>query len=147
VTAATFTPAQRELVRLVLNRLIPAEAGFPAAGDLGIADHLEAIAATAPAARRGLLEALGEIERAGGRGGGFAALPGEAQDAALRDVEGRHRELFEALVLHTYSGYYSHPEVVRLLGVTEPPQPRGYLLEPFDPALTAAVGKRPPLYR
>lgn len=147
MTAATFTPAQRELVRLVLNRLIPAEGGFPAAGDLGVADHLEAIAATAPAARRALLEVLGAIERAAGPGGGLAALADEAQDAALRDAERRHPGLFEALVLHTYNGYYSHPEVVRLLGVAEPPQPRGYLLEPFDTALTGAVGKRPPFYR
>jgi hypothetical protein len=147
VTTVIFTPVQRELVRLVLNRLIPSSGSFPAAGDLGVADHLDGIAEASPTSRRALLEGFGQIERAAGHGDGFAALSPEAQDAVLTDVERRHPAFFEALVLHAYHGYYSHPAVVRLLGIAGPPQPRGYALEPFDPALVEGVGKRRPLYR
>jgi hypothetical protein len=51
-------------------------------------------------------------------------------------------------VQHTYSGYYSHPTVIRLLGLeARPPQPRGYHLEPLDFTLLDNVKQRGSLYR
>lgn len=147
MTAQVFTPSQAELLRLVLNRLVPASGAFPAAGDLGLVEHLDRAAGTAPSSRRLLLEGLRHIEMLGGHGGGFAALPDETQDAVLRDVEKGRPAAFEALLQQTYSAYYSHPAVVQLLGVEGPPQPRGYPLEPFDLGLTENVRRRPPTYR
>ncbi len=149
MTAEVFTPPQRELLRLVLNRLVPAGRNFPAAGDLGIVDHLDRVTGTSPGARRMLLEGLRQIEMASERPrqGGFATLAVEEQDVVLHDVEHQLPEFFEALVLHTYCGYYSHPTVIRLLGYEGPPQPRGHTLEPFDAGLTEDVRTRGPIHR
>jgi hypothetical protein len=142
-----FTPSQAVLLRLVLNRLVPAGGGFPAAGDLGIVEHLDQAGGAAPGSRRLLLEGLRRIEILAGQSGGFATLPGEKQDAVLRDVENRHPAAFEALLQQTYCAYYSHPTVVRLLGVEGPPQPRGFPLEPFDSGLIENIRRRSPIYR
>ena len=142
-----FTPSHAVLLRLVLNRLVPADGVFPAAGDLGLVEHLDRAGGAAPGSRRLLLEGLRRIEILAGQSGGFATLPGEKQDAVLRDVEKRHPAAFETLLQQTYSAYYSHPTVVRLLGVEGPPQPRGFSLEAFDSGLTENVRRRPPSYR
>lgn len=147
MTAQVFTPSQAALLRLVLNRFVPAGGVFPAAGDLGLVEHLDRAGGAAPATRRLLLEGLRQIESLGGQSGGFGTLPEEEQDAVLRDVETRHPAAFEALLQQTYSAYYSHPTVVQLLGVEGPPQPRGFALEPFDSGLTDTVQRRPPIYR
>jgi Gluconate 2-dehydrogenase subunit 3 len=147
VTAQVFTSSQAALLRLVLNRLVPASGAFPAAGDLGLVEHLDRAAGAIPGSRRLLLEGLRQIEMLGGRWGGFAALHGEEQDAVLREVEKGHPRPFEALLEQTYSAYYSHPMVVQLLGVEGPPQPLGFPLEPFDSGLTENVRRRAPIYR
>jgi hypothetical protein len=145
----TFTPAERELLRRVLDRLIPAGGGFPAAGELGIGAHLEQVAAATAGARRRFVEGLRQIAMAGERDhpDGFAALAGDEQDAVLRRIEGEQPAFFEALVNQTYSGYYSHPTVLRLLGMDGPPQPRGHRVEPLGPGLTDRVRQSPFTYR
>lgn len=149
MTTRVLTPSQAELLRLVLNRLVPASGPFPPAGDLGLVAHLDRVAGAAPDARRILLEGLQRIEMLAGRGrpGGFATLPGDEQDAVLHDVEHQHPAPFEALLQHTFSAYYSHPTVVQLLGVEGPPQPRGHPVEAFDAGLTENVRRRRPVYR
>ena len=48
----------------------------------------------------------------------------------------------------TYSGYYSNPAVIRLLGLeARPPQPRDYVLEPLDISLLEPVKQRQLIYR
>jgi Gluconate 2-dehydrogenase subunit 3 len=149
VTPRILTSSERALLRFVLNRLVPAAGPFPAAGDLGVVEYFDRAAGSSPSERRVLLEGLRQIEMLGERRprGGFAALAGQEQDAVLRDVERRHPELFEAILQHTYNAYYSHPTVIRLLGIDGPPQPRGYPLPPFDNDLTENVRRRGPIYR
>jgi len=139
--AETFTPAERELLRLVLDRLVPAEGGFPAAGDLGIGAYLEQVAGATPAARRLFVEGLRQIAMAGERArpDGFAALTGDEQDAVLQRLEREQPAFFEALVRQAYSGYYSHAAVLGLLGEDAPPQPRGHRADPFQLALVEGV--------
>jgi hypothetical protein len=145
----TFTPTERELLRLVLNRLVPADRGFPAAGDLGIDSYLEHVASATPAARRLFVEGLRHIAMAGERyqSDGFAALTGDQQDSVLQRLEREQSGFFEILVRQTYSGYYSHTTVLRLLGVDGPPQPRGYHVDPFEPGLTGKVRRSAFTYR
>jgi gluconate 2-dehydrogenase subunit 3-like protein len=144
-----FTGAERALLTLVLDRLVPADGAFPAAGALGVAEHVAVAVARTPAARRRFLEGITAIglaaEARGGRG--FAALSGEERDAVLREIESSRPEFFDELLVAAYGGYYSHPAVARLLGVVSPPQPRGYVLEAFDSSLLERVRQRPPLYR
>jgi hypothetical protein len=145
-----FVEAQRPVVASMLNRIVPAGGEFPGAGDLDVIGYLDAVIVQSADLKRLFAEGVARVEIASHtrHGRAFTELSGEQQDAILRGVESAAPEFFAALVLHTYSGYYSHPMVVRLLGSdVRPPQPRGYDLEPLDPRLLDRVRQRRPMYR
>ena len=147
---SALVDAERRLLTAVLNRLVPADAEFPGAGDLGVGAFLEETVGRDPALRRLFLEGLGAITAAchARSGKAFEDATDGDRDAALGEVQAARPAFFDALLVHAYSGYYSRPEVVRLLGLEAwPPQPRGHLMDPFDPALLATVRRRAPSYR
>jgi len=143
-------PGAHGLVRAALNRLIPAGGQFPGAGDIDLIPLLDEAAGASPAAIRmyaeGILQIALESERRYRQR--FDELTGAEQEAVLRAIEQAQPAFFETLLRQVYVLYYSHPSVIPLLGLgTEPPQPAGHALTAFDPALTSAMGQRPPLYR
>jgi hypothetical protein len=149
-TASFFIDSQRELLRAILNRLIPASGSFPGAGDLGITNYLDKVIARSAELRRLFTQGLAQIEISSRppSGQGFADLSDQQQDTVLRHVEATNADFFSTLVTHTYSGYYSHPVIIGLLGLeVRPPQPQGYQLEPLDLSLLNAIKQRGPLYR
>jgi hypothetical protein len=141
------TDPRGPLLAATLDTLVPAEDGFPG-GSIAL-EHVAAVLDGDGGAAALLAEALAQIGRAAQRfPRGLAGLTGPEREALLREVERELPRPFAALVLHTYNGYYSHPNVVRLLGLPpEPPQPRGYALEPSDLALLERVRRRGPIYR
>jgi len=145
-----FAAAQRELLVSVLNRIVPAAGAFPGAGDLGVASYLDRVVGQSAALRRLFAQGLVQITLMSQTqyAQPFTMLSQEQRDAVLRQVETTAPEFFEVLVTHTYSGYYSHPTIVRLLGMEgRPPQPRGHHLEPLDLSLLDNIKQRQPIYR
>jgi hypothetical protein len=145
-----FPASQHPLIRAVLNRLIPAGGGFPGAGELDLLDHLDRAACSSAETRRMFVDGMRQIGVESGQrhGRAFEELAPAEQDAVLRHVESDRRAFFEALVSQVYQGYYSHPAVVRLLGLeARPPQPLGHALAPFDVTLVRSMSARAPLYR
>ena len=145
-----FAAAQRELLVSVLNRIVPAAGAFPGAGDLGVASYLDRVVGQSTALRRLFAQGLVQITLMSQAqyAQPFTMLSQEQRDAVLRQVETTAPEFFEVLVTHTYSGYYSHPTIVRLLGMEgRPPQPRGHHLEPLDLSLLDNIKQRQPIYR
>ena len=145
-----FTNAEWQLFREVLDVLIPAASALPAAGQAGVADHVERRAEASPALRRTLGEGLATIAILASRShpGGFAALDHGQRETVLRSASTEAPEAFDALVLHAYSGYYALPEVLAAIGApVRPPQPLGHEMAPFDEGLLARVRQRAPLYR
>jgi hypothetical protein len=145
-----FAAAQRELLVSVLNRIVPAAGAFPGAGDLGVASYIDRVVGQSTALRRLFAQGLVQITLMSltQYAQPFTMLLEEQRDAVLRQVETTAPEFFEVLVTHTYSGYYSHPTIVRLLGMEgRPPQPRGYHLEPLDLSLLDNIKQRQPIYR
>ena len=145
-----FSDAQRALVKSVADRIIPPDQGFPGAGELGVADYIDGIAAGSEDIKRLFAHGLSRIE--GGAQGrsatGFAALPDEQKDDVLRELEAGEPGFFEELVRHTYNGYYTNPTIIARLGLeVRPPQPLGYDLEPGDLTLLENVKKRGRMYR
>jgi len=141
--------ARRDLMTLVLDTLVPASDGFPGAGTVAV-DHVQAMAAASADLDRLLAEGLRAVEAAspGGAAAGFASLGPEAREHVLRGVERSHAEFFEALVRHTYNGYYSHPTVIARLGLEPGPlHPRGHRVEAVDVPDLARVTARGPIYR
>lgn len=145
-----FTTAQRHCMDSILNRIIPASGDFPGAGTLHIIDYIEPIVAPSAAFKRLFTQGLLHIAVVSQRqyGQEFPDLAAVQQDEVLRAVETDLPAFFNALVTHTYSGYYSHPTVLPLLGLeARPPQPRGYALAPFDFSLLERIKQREPFYR
>jgi hypothetical protein len=131
----------------VLDTLVPAGEEFPESGALAL-DHLLAIAGASAEAGSLLARALDAIEAAAGEARGFAGLSAAQREDLLRGVERSHGEAFEALVRHTYDGFYSHPATIARLGLEPGPvQPRGHRIEPAALPDLARVAARGPIFR
>ena len=141
--SAVSLAARRDLLALVLDALVPASGGFPA-GSVAL-DHVLAMAAASADLAAVLTHGLQAIDETGS---GFARLDADERERALARVEGTHAALFDALVRHAYDGYYSHPEVLRRLGLEPGPvQPRGHRIETADLPDLGRVIARGPIYR
>ncbi len=140
---------QRSLVTAVLDRLIPSQGDMPGAGEAGTADYLDSIAADSTQLARLFSGGLQDIEIAASRlESSFEELSGDRRGEILRGVEANNPEFFDALVRHTYNGYYSNSKVVEALGLDpRPPQPRGNRVERGDLTSLQVVVERGQAYR
>ena len=144
-----FSPAQRQLLDAVLDRLIPPQENRPGAGSLGIGDFVEGVAVGEPGLTRLFVQGLAGIEIAAAeRGaGGFASLSNEAKDETLHAVEQANADFFDQLVLQTYNGYYSNLTVFEAIGYNLPSVPSpGAKLDLLDETLLEAQRQRPPFW-
>lgn len=142
MTQSESASVDRDLLAAVLDRLIPAGGGLPGGGAVAVDHVLRAMR------QADLAALLAAVEQAPHSSDGFTALPPAERDALLQRVEAAQPAAFERLVVQAYCGYYSDPAVLQGLGLDpRPPQPRGHLLEPFDPSLLERVRQRPPIYR
>ena len=132
--AEFLSPQQRALLDAVLDRLIPTQGAMPGAGQAGTADYLDGIVGDSPRLARLFSAGLRSVESAAARrGASFVEMTGDQQDEVLRSVESNKSAFFETLLMHTYNGYYSNPQVVEALGLEpRPPQPRGHAIELGD---------------
>ena len=142
--------AQADLASDVLDQMVPGGDGFPAAGELGVAQHIDRVAGADPKLRRMFADGLAAIEIASRRlhSADFGGLTDGQKVEVLRHVEAEHPRFFDTLVRHTYAGYYTNPRVIELLGLEpRPPQPLGFELEPFDPSMVKKVRERGKIWR
>lgn len=151
--SGVLSDEQRAPLAAVLNRIIPGREDLPGAGDLGVAATIDATLAASATLRRLFFEGLLAIELECARlaedtDRRFIDLDPERQDDVLRAVELAWPSFFAALVVHTYRGYYTLPQVHRAIGWEgRPPQPLGHRLPAFDPALLALQRQRAPFWR
>jgi hypothetical protein len=142
--------AQRALLKSALNRIVPARGALPGAGDLQVGDSIERTLGESARLRRLILDGLTELAIIAQRDHGvpFAELDPARQTTVLETVEKRCPASFVALVDHTFRGYYTLASVQRAVGFEpRPPQPLGYHLEPFEPALLDLQRQRTPFWR
>jgi hypothetical protein len=147
---AILTDEQRALLVAALNCIVPPNGDLPGAGDLGVAEFIERVAADSPAGRRRLIDGLTAIQLAGLRRGapGFAALDADGQEALLAEIEVTLPLAFGSLVSYAYRGYYTDPRVQTAVGFEpRPPHPRGHDLPVFDAALLERQRQRTPFWR
>ncbi len=128
----------------ILDVLIPAnrDRGIPAAGELGVAAFVTEAAARNPALNSALVALLSRV--------------GELADGVtphtVRQLETELPEAFRLLLVETYKGYYSRPDMRAKLGVgSHPVHPAGYEVASESPELlnelTAPVRARGPVFR
>jgi hypothetical protein len=147
---AVLDAAQRELLRAVLNRIVPAHQSLPGAGDLGVGDSIERSMAASIPLRRLFLEGLGEIGITAHLQAAedFRRLDAGRQTAVLVRVEQRLPAFFAALGEHTYRGYYTLEAVQHAVDPdARPPQPLGHELPGFNPDLLDRQRQRAPFWR
>ncbi len=124
----------------LLDTLLPGDGDFPSGGRIAtaLAAHprfsgpLNAILASLPP--------------------DFEILDSTNRTTVVQTAEIANPDTFSALIVGTYSLYYTDPAVAaviaRLTGHSgAPPQPYGHALPPFDPAMVAVPAARAPHYR
>ena len=126
----------------LVDTLIPGDADFPGAAQIGLHHALAAHDRFA----KPLAYVLALLPS------GFDADPADTRTQTLSAIEDAHPALFASLIVGAYSLYYTHPDVAevleRLTGHTaRPPQPLGHPLAPFDPTLVSIPAARAPHYR
>ncbi len=126
----------------VFATILPGDDLYPSAGLLPLGERAPTYPHFAPAIA-GTLNALPAD---------FAALNQSSQTAILRDLEAARPELFSAFVTAAYSLYYSDKTVLGVIAEAEnytprSPQPEGYALKPFDPAVVATPATHSPSWR
>jgi hypothetical protein len=132
-----LTADQSRVLASVLNHLIPANGVMPAAGDLGIAGFIDRVLDKAPHLRDpivGLLAALPNQDV-------FTRLSDVQVDGLLHRLEQEQNESFDILLQATYTGYYSHPQVLATIGWVDAHESTHELVR-FDEALLDEVRKR-----
>jgi hypothetical protein len=144
----TGLAAKRDLLAAVLETLVPPSEDFPESGALALA-HVLAVADVSAEAGAMLTRAIEAIEVAlAGQAGGFVALSVAQREDLLRRVERSSPEAFDALVRHTYDGFYSHPATIVRLGLEPGPvQPRGHRIESGALPDLGRVAARGPIFR
>ena len=145
-----LSEAQTALLRDVLDSIVPGGDGFPGAGGLGVAAHVDGVVGASVALRGLFSDGLTAIEIACSNrySRPFSEMSGDERLDVLRGVEAERPGFFYELVKHTYAGYYATPRILGLLGLEQrAPQPLGYDMEPFDPSLTENVKRRGKVYR
>ncbi len=142
--------SDRTLLAAILDTLLPAHEGVPAAGELGIGEAIEAL--LDDGARRGrIVTVLRATEIALG-GAALSDRDAAAREALVREVETGEPAAFATLIECAYRTYYSDPRVLARLERTHgyparPPQPLGHAIEPWDDALVAKQRERGPIWR
>jgi hypothetical protein len=130
----------------VLNTLLPANEELPGAGDMGLGGSLLIDATWSP-------DFVDSLEWIGAElPAGFDELPEASRVATLSTLEALDGRQFANIMNLAYNAYYTDARVLSLIeretGFTAtPPQPNGYDLEPFDPAILATTSQREPFWR
>lgn len=127
---------------VLLDILIPGDGVFPPPSALELAGSMNRHERFGPMASR-MQEALPAD---------FATLSKNQQVEAIRRIEAESAAVFDPFMVALYSLYYVHPSVLAAVEATSgyaarAPQPDGYSLKPFDPAIVAVPAARGPQYR
>jgi hypothetical protein len=138
----TALPEVAAIYTALVDALLPGDADFPPASAVGTqAWLLEKLREHRPS---------GDIEQVVITLGGESFLAGaaEARAAAVSRFEREQPELFGFVLRAVYFGYYQSPlvtQAIRALGhdYNDAPQPKGYVVEPFDPEANLPKHSKP----
>jgi hypothetical protein len=142
--------AERDLLRVVMDQIIPAGDGMPAASAVGGVDYLDRLARQASDIRADLERRLAALQQLCRQqlGRDFTVMSLEAQAEALKRLEKQQPATFSSLRDYIYESYYTQPQVWKLIGYEfYPTNAAGPKMKPFDESVLAKVKKMPRLYR
>ena len=131
-----LTDVDRVVMKRVLDLIIPPIDDFPGAGGLGLSARVEKESLRYARLRGALLTIL------------FAALDEDRQISSLKTVEVDLPTQFSEFIELVYEIYYTDSRVHEHIGwVGRPPQPEGFDIGSWDPAILENARKREPFWR
>jgi hypothetical protein len=145
-----LTPAQRELLHAVMDQIIPAADGMPAASEVGGVEYLARLAPQTADIKADLEKSLTTLQELSTKqlGKDFAALSPRDRVEVLKKLEEQQPDTFGLLRDYVYESYYTQPEVWKLIGYEfYPTNAGGPKMKPFDESVLAKVKMMPKLYR
>ena len=148
--AKFFSSKQKDFIISILNIIIPKSDGFPSAGEIEVYTHIDNILSDSPYLKRIFIEGLNSIQYESNMlfKKDFISLNDSEKNIVLKNIEQIKTDFFNALILHTYNGYYTNNIVLNLLGPhARPPQPLGYDIEEGDLSSLEVVKSRGIIYR
>ena len=148
--AKFFSSKQKDFIISILNIIIPKSDGFPSAGEIEVYNHIDNILSDSPYLKRIFIEGLTSIQYESNIlfKNDFITLNDSEKNIVLKNIEQIKTDFFNALILHTYNGYYTNNIVLNLLGPhARPPQPLGYDIEEGDLSSLQVVKSRGIIYR
>ena len=148
--AKFFSSQQKDFIISILNIIIPKSDGFPSAGEIEVYTHIDNILSDSPYLKRIFIEGLNSIQYESNIlfKKDFISLNNSEKNIVLKNIEQIKTDFFNALILHTYNGYYTNNIVLNLLGPhARPPQPLGYDIEEGDLSSLEVVKSRGIIYR
>ena len=149
-TEWTMTDADRLVLTLAMDLIVPPVDDLPGAGEMGLSANVEELAERVKdygTALHRVLEAL-SLDPAVRAEGGFMALEDEQRIAALDVLESSLSNYFDKFVDLVYIVYYSDERVHKRIGWRSGAlQPLGWEMPAFDPSILETVSKREPFWR
>ena len=145
-----FSSQQKDFIISILNIIIPKSDGFPSAGEIEVYNHIDNILSDSPYLKRIFIEGLTSIQYESNIlfKNDFITLNDSEKNKVLKNIEQIKTDFFNALILHTYNGYYTNNIVLNLLGPhARSPQPLGYDIEEGDLSSLESVKNRGIIYR
>ena len=142
-------PAQRAILDLVLNMIVPpsADGRMPGAADVGVPAYLSA---EAPDALPLLCQELKQLDSASRErfARGFAAIEESERRSLVRDMRAQAPAFLSRLAMEAMACYYQQDRVLEALGrEARPPYPKGYKVAQGDLSLLEPVRARGKIYR
>ena len=148
--AKFFSSKQKDFIISLLDIIIPKSDGFPSAGEIEVHTHIENILSDSPYLKRIFIEGLTAIQSECNKlfKNDFISLNDSEKNIVLKKIEQINTDFFNALILHTYNGYYTNSIVLNLLGPhARSPQPLGYDIEEGDLSSLESVKNRGIIYK
>jgi hypothetical protein len=148
IEAATKTDAKNANLRAVIDEIIPAGNGMPAASEVGGVAYIEKLMIDEPAMGRVMEECLTTLNGNTASPDAFSKLSSPERIAALKQLEQNSAAHFALLRDSVYEAYYTRPQIWKLIGYELfPTDHLGPHMKPFDKSVIDVVSKKPRHYR
>ena len=142
--------AETDTLRLAIDEIVPAADGMPAASQVGVLEYIGGLVRQDTSLVDALIQALQALETVSKETlrDSFSSLAGADRVEALKSLEINEPDLFARLRTAVYEGYYTRPEIWRLIGYEpHPTNTLGPMMTPFDANSLSRVRELPPLYK
>jgi hypothetical protein len=148
--SAALDADRRESLRAVMDEIIPAGDGMPAASDAGGIEYLERAGRDEPPIAADLehaLDALHQLSESRFQAP-LEKLSSPQRVEILTTLETGSPDVFAKLRDRVYESYYTNPRIWKLIGYDfHPTNASGPHMKPFDESVLDKVRKMPKLYR